>query len=332
MGKTSEFCAGLWRRPDLLGFYPEIMLSELSEQRSDIWRKLSREHWQGLRDDASNLSDYLNSEFRLEFTDGVVSLENPGPSCGELSRIADKIVDRLKPWRKGPFLLNGSKIESEWRSDFKWERVAPYLKNVEGKRIADVGCGNGYTIFRLDEQSPECIIGFDPGEISFFQFELIQLFAKRRHLQIELLRDSALRAFEQFFDIVLCMGVLYHHRDPLGLLRNLRSSIRSGGQLILESQTYPMKGNFCFFNPDRYAKAHNVYFVPTSECLSAMLRKVGFKEVVCVSEVEITTEEQRSTEHMKFESLADFLDPKDPSRTVEGHLAPTRSIITAQVP
>jgi tRNA (mo5U34)-methyltransferase len=51
--------------------------------------------------------------------------------------------------------------------------------------------------------------------------------------------------------------------------------------------------------------------------------------------VDISTtsiEEQRSTEWMKFESLKDFLDPEDPSKTVEGHPAPIRAVFVAEAP
>jgi tRNA (mo5U34)-methyltransferase len=42
-----------------------------------------------------------------------------------------------------------------------------------------------------------------------------------------------------------------------------------------------------------------------------------------------TTAEQRSTPWMRFESLAEALDPQDPARTVEGHPAPLRAALLA---
>src|SRR5690606_39729543 len=40
----------------------------------------------------------------------------------------------LIPWKKGPFELCGETIDAEWRSDMKWERLAPHLKKLEGDR------------------------------------------------------------------------------------------------------------------------------------------------------------------------------------------------------
>jgi tRNA (mo5U34)-methyltransferase len=51
--------------------------------------------------------------------------------------------------------------------------------------------------------------------------------------------------------------------------------------------------------------------------------------------VDISTtsiEEQRSTDWMTFESLEDFLDPNDHSKTIEGHPAPTRAVFLAEAP
>ena len=42
-----------------------------------------------------------------------------------------------------------------------------------------------------------------------------------------------------------------------------------------------------------------------------------------------TTEEQRKTELMITESLEDFLDPTDPTKTIEGYQAPTRAVFIA---
>ena len=45
-----------------------------------------------------------------------------------------------------------------------------------------------------------------------------------------------------------------------------------------------------------------------------------------------TCKEQRRTDWMRFESLRDFLDAEDPSRTVEGHPAPVRAVMLAERP
>ena len=62
------------------------------------------------------------------------------------------------------------------------------------------------------------------------------------------------------------------------------------------------------------------------------LEKVGFVEVRCIDVTATTDEEQRLTNWKAGQSLADFLDPNDPSKTVEGHPAPLRATIVAKKP
>jgi tRNA (mo5U34)-methyltransferase len=76
----------------------------------------------------------------------------------------------------------------------------------------------------------------------------------------------------------------------------------------------------------------NVWFIPTVTALTKWLSRTGFCDVQMVN-LSITTEtEQRVTDWMRFESLADFLDPDDHTQTIEGLPAPKRAIFVARRP
>ena len=239
-------------------------------------------------------------------------------------------MERLLPWRKGPFNLFDHFIDSEWQSNLKWDRVLPHLDNLEGKTIADIGCNNGYYMFRMAHQNPELVIGFDPMPRFNYIFNLINRFAQLPNLQFELLGAEHVHHFRKLFDVVLCMGILYHNRNPMQVLSGIWESMKPGGQLIVEAQGIPGEGSHALFPEDRYAKARNVWFVPTAECLANWIRRVGFKEVECFSIDETTENEQRTTKYAPWESLNDFLDPNDKSKTVEGYPAPVRICIKAR--
>lgn len=158
----------------------------------------------------------------------------------------------------------------------------------------------------------------------------MQRFLRNEKLQYELLGVDHLYVFEQAFDVALCMGVLYHHRNPIGILRDLLGTLQVGGWAIIECQTIPGEGSLALFPRHRYAKARNVFFVPTRDCLISWVKRAGFKNVELVSHTKVTPHEQRSTELMTFESLSDFLDPDDDQLTVEGHPAPYRTVVRAE--
>ena len=76
----------------------------------------------------------------------------------------------------------------------------------------------------------------------------------------------------------------------------------------------------------------NIWFIPSPATLATWLKRCGFRNVKLVDVNTASLEEQRSTDWMRFESLSDFLDPRDRSRTLEGYPAPRRAILTAVKP
>jgi tRNA (mo5U34)-methyltransferase len=76
----------------------------------------------------------------------------------------------------------------------------------------------------------------------------------------------------------------------------------------------------------------NVWHLPTVTALQDWLQKAGFLEIRLVDVTVTTTDEQRSTEWMPFESLAEALDPGDPGRTIEGWPAPRRALLVSRAP
>jgi tRNA (mo5U34)-methyltransferase len=259
--------------------------------------------------------------------EGVLQCGSPHSAATAQQEMLSALVKELLPWRKGPWNISGSAIDSEWRSDMKFDVLREALGDVRGRTILDIGSGNGYYALRLAEFGAEAVLCLDPSERFFLQLELAQKFAQEPRVQLELLGFRDVPRIGYRFDCVLCMGVLYHQKDPLSLIEICRDTLTSGGVLALESMSYPSTESIAFFPPGRYAKAHNVYFLPSACAMVSMLERAGFQDVRIAHERVTTVEEQRRTELAPYESLADFLNPRDPSRTIEGHPAPQRALV-----
>lgn len=237
----------------------------------------------------------------------------------------------LSPWRKGPFELFGVHIDTEWRSDWKWQRVAAHL-DLQGKRVLDVGCGNGYYLWRMLGAGAREVIGIDPNWLFFCQFLALQRYLPQQpawHLPLAL---EELPAKLEGFDTTFSMGVLYHRRSPIDHLLELKDTLRRSGELVLETLVIEGDEQQVLVPEDRFAQMRNVWFLPSVPALLLWLRRAGFVEARCVDVSVTSVEEQRSTEWMRFQSLADFLDPADPGRTVEGLPAPRRAVLIARKP
>lgn len=256
-----------------------------------------------------------------------------GPARREALRTA---LEALHPWRKGPYRIDDLLIDTEWRSDWKWERVHPYLAALDDRLVLDVGCGNGYHCWRAAQAGARRVIGIDPMALFLAQFLAIRrLLAPldpglAERVDLLPLGIEALPAGLARFDTVLSMGVLYHRRSPIDHLLELRGALRRGGQLVLETLVIEGAADRVLVPPGRYAKMRNVWFLPTTAMLETWLRRCGFKAVETVDVTPTRLEEQRATAWMRFESLADFLDPADRTRTIEGHPAPRRATLIAE--
>lgn len=279
-----------------------------------------------------NLPDITPSEINLK---NGVTIGHPN-DCDDSTREQLKaVLMGLHPWRKGPYDLFGMHLNTEWRSDWKWDRVLPHLAPLEDRLILDVGCGNGYHCWRMLGEGANRVIGIDPSNKFVHQFYALKHYLQRAQkvLPVDVLPvgiehlPPELRAF----DTVFSMGVLYHRRSPMDHLRELKDCLRPDGQLVLETLVIEGELGEVLVPEGRYAKMRNVWFLPSVDTMLSWMRKCGLKNPRVVDICKTSVEEQRSTDWMRFESLPDFLDPNDDSLTAEGHPAPIRAVFLAEV-
>jgi tRNA (mo5U34)-methyltransferase len=241
----------------------------------------------------------------------------------------EKLI-QLSPWRKGPFNLFGVDIDTEWQSWMKWDRLLPHLPKLAGRRILDIGSSNGYYMFRMAAQNPLFVLGLEPQGSSYYQYLAIQKFLRQDNIFCLPIPHDQLPGMEQYFDLVFCMGVLYHRKSPIEMLKSIHDSLKKGGQIVLENLVLDTRENLCLFPKDRYGKMRNVFFIPDLLAMESWLARAGFTHIQCVDVAKTSCEEQRKTDWIQTESLKDFLDPDDPDLTIEGYPAPVRAIFIAR--
>lgn len=235
------------------------------------------------------------------------------------------------PWRKGPWNFFGIEIDTEWRSDWKWDRIRQAISPLQDRLVLDIGSGNGYYSYRMAAEGARLALGTDP-----YLLYVMQSFIARRYLPkthpawvipfgIEQLPPSL-----PVFDTVFSMGVLYHRRSPLDHLLELRDMLKPGGELVLETLVVDGEEGHSLLPRGRYAKMRNTWFIPSCLTLERWLERCGYKAIRLADLSETTTAEQRSTDWMTFDSLETFLDPNDASKTIEGYPGPKRAVFVAE--
>ncbi|MDX8404595.1 MAG: tRNA 5-methoxyuridine(34)/uridine 5-oxyacetic acid(34) synthase CmoB [Mariprofundus sp.] len=251
--------------------------------------------------------------------------------CTEQQRaLLPATLQQLHPWRKGPFNFFGTHIDTEWRSDWKWNRLKDAIAPLDGRTVLDIGCGSGYHCWRMRAAGAQRVIGIDPTILFLMQFRAAQHYIRDQAVQFWPIGIDDLPANMACFDTIFSMGILYHRRSPVDHLLQLKDLLRKDGELVLETLVVEGDEQCCLMPAGRYAKMRNTWFLPSVAMLTSWLKRSGFHDIRQTDVTPTTTDEQRSTDWMRFESLADYLDPMDQSRTIEGYPAPLRAILTAR--
>jgi len=320
-----------WKRPDNLSLYAgELDWRAISSLRTERQKGLESEAWQVCLNLLQQFPEQDKSAISFNLADSIVQIGQAGELSPDHFESLIQILKVLMPWRKGPFNFFGEVLDAEWRSDLKWNRIQNQLGDLANKRVLDIGCNNGYYMIRMLERDPRLVYGIDPAERTWYQFEFLQSFIQDPRLQYDLFGIEDLHLFPNFFDLVLCMGILYHRRDPLLMLDKVREVLRPGGVLILENIVIKGDAPNTLCIADRYCQMRNVYFVPTVSALEAWLKRAGFVDIEVFDITKTELNEQRKTEYAPFQSLEDFLDPEDSELTIEGWPAPYRACIRAR--
>ena len=305
-----------------------IILKPLASDIRSAWLTMRKSpHWAPLSHQVGQAVKLLPAARAVSLSGDTIEFDLPKSAA---PKGFEDLLKQLLPWRIGPYRIGDTTIDSEWRSPLKWGRIQGILGDLKGLKVADIGSNSGYFLFKIAGLNPEIAIGFDPIERCWLQFGLLQGLAKLPNLAFVPTGLSTVDSFPGFFDLVLCMGVIYHQRDPFTACKKLFAATKPGGRVILESLVIPGPGSHMLVPQERYAKMRNAWIIPSAEALSTLLTRAGFRNPEIHHFGPVTTAEQRRTEWAPYESLADFLDPNDPSLTVEGYPAPHSALVVAR--
>ena len=317
-----EALSALWQDGPLsewLVLLPEQLATGLSPARyGDLPR------W---RDALSALPPLPTADIQL--TTARVGLSGTAPA--ETMEALHCALMGLHPWRKGPFELCGLHVDTEWRSDWKWDRLADAIAPLEGRRVLDAGCGNGYHCWRMLGAGAAEVIGIDPTPLFILQFKAVQHYLQQSGIHVLPMTLEAMPEHLPVFDTVFSMGVLYHRRDPMTHLMSLKHKLAPRGQLVLETLVIEGDDEALLKPNGRYARMGNVWQLPSPGLAARWLKEAGFSEIKIVDVGVTSLEEQRRTPWMTFHSLEEFLEANDPTRTIEGFPAPRRAILSANL-
>jgi len=316
-------------REDLVNFFDDFLLNKISKQCVEI----SNQAYQVNNGNIPKWSQAIEAIDSLP--KGKVSLKQPYININQASIDSElllKALHKLMPWRKGPFMINELTLESEWDGDMKWQRLSKHIKPLKNKRVLDVGAGNGYFTLRMAIEGAKRALGIEPFLLFNYQFRAIKSMIKSPLNALLLpirLEDMPKMAI---FDTVFSMGILYHQKNHILHLSQLREMMAPNAELVLETLVVGNQEDYILAPKGRYAHMRNVYSIPSIKTLKSWLKDANFNNISVVDVSKTTTAEQRKTPWIgeNAASLENFLDPLDDSLTIEGYPAPTRAVVICE--
>jgi tRNA (mo5U34)-methyltransferase len=162
-----------------------------------------------------------------------------------------------------------------------------YLKfgNLSGKSVLDIGCNAGFFSVAAKKHGAEKVVGIDMSEGFLDQARFV---ADVLNLDIEYRKLSVydLDSLGRRFDLIFCLGVIYHCSNPFLAISNVYKLCNVGA--VFESELCSLGGHddrplweFVFpgFSNDTIHDRHFNWWFPNRLGLENMLRASGFGTV-----------------------------------------------------
>lgn len=153
--------------------------------------------------------------------------------------------------------------------------------NLHGRSCLDVGTQDGGMAFEMEKKGAQLVVAIDIQDRPQFRLAHSLLKSRVRYLPDFHVDDLQARMAAEAlgpFDLVLCSGVLYHVRDPLGVLVQIRNIMKPGGLAVIATACIGSEEIAMYFNAaGGIINEPTTFWLPTASCVKYLMKACSFK-------------------------------------------------------
>jgi len=211
----------------------------------------------------------------------------------------ERRVRELGPWFHNLDLGGVKTAPDHFLGDYpqvKWRAFAAALPaDLSGLSVLDIGCNAGFYAIEMKRRGADRVVAIDHDEAYLTQARFAAE-VSGADIQFQKLSVYDVGALGESFDIVLCLGVLYHLRHPLLALDLIyqhvaqdllvfQSMQRGGSEVEPLAEDYSFAEEAIFARPGfprlhfiehSYSQDPTNWWIPNRACAEALLRSAGF--------------------------------------------------------
>jgi len=158
---------------------------------------------------------------------------------------------------------------TQGKNTIKWSRVKEYIDiiNLKGKRVLDVGCGEGFFSLKLATMGAMEVVAVDADELRIKKAKYVAEILETSNIDYKVANIFDIQMKNSgHFDFALCMGFLHRIPYPYEAIQKLREG---------NFDSPIMK--YCGGKSKDSNQYSGLYWLPSTQCVLDILKDLGFR-------------------------------------------------------
>lgn len=196
----------------------------------------------------------------------------------DLDGAKTRIINRTdSPSRPAGFVEYFTEQDFIDNPNWIWQKFKDHLSDLRGLKVLDIACNAGFYSFELAKMGAN-VLGIDNSYEDLVRARFTKKKLGLENVNFEIMNvDDMTEKLDREFDLILCLGLLYHVRDPKSIINSVSkltrvaifetvANVKSQKAELIDNKDITVDG-----------------FVPTIPWLKNAFKEAGFTQITQVT-------------------------------------------------